>query len=82
MTKSYKMVALRAFCDPENLVAGMTVEELTRRLRQLVLRDPCLLGDVSSKELAESSRASMEAWVKWWRKWPLEHLAGDGSPVG
>ncbi len=78
MTKSYKMVALRAFCDPDSLVAGMTVEELTRRSRQLVLRDPRLLGDVRSKELADPSRASLEAWVKWWRRWPLEHLAGDG----
>lgn len=78
MTKSYKMVALRAFCDPGRLVAGMTVEELTRRSRQLVLRDPRLLADVRSKELTDPSQASLASWVKWWRKWPLEHLEGEG----
>lgn len=78
MNKSYKMVALRAFCEPDSLVTGMTVEELTGRSRHLVLRDPRLLGDVRSKELADPSQASLEAWVKWWRKWPLEHLSGDG----
>ena len=56
----------------------MTVEELTRRSRQLVLQDPRLLADVSSKELADPARAPLKAWVKWWRKWPLEHLAGEG----
>ncbi len=78
MTKSYKMVALRAFCDSDSLVTGMPVEELTQRSRHLVLRDPRLLGDVRSKELADPGRASLEAWVKWWRKWPLEHLVGEG----
>ena len=78
MNKSYKMVALRAFCDPESLVVGMAVEELTRRSRQLVLRDPRLLADVSSKELADPARASLKTWVKWWRRWPLELLAGEG----
>ena len=56
----------------------MTVEELTRRSRQLVLRDPRLLADVSSKSWPIRLIAPLKAWVKWWRKWPLEHLAGEG----
>lgn len=78
MTKSYKMVALRAFVQPEALLQGMSVEELTRRSRRLVLRDPRLLADVRTKELADPERASLDAWIQWWRKWPLEHLEGAG----
>jgi hypothetical protein len=81
MTKSYKMVALRAFCQPQALVAGMPVEELTVRSRRLVLRDPRLLADARTKDLADPERASLEAWVRWWRKWPLEHLEGSGFQI-
>jgi superfamily II DNA or RNA helicase/HKD family nuclease len=81
MTKSYKMVTLRAFCQPQALVTGMPVEELTVRSRRLVLRDPRLLADVRTKDLADPERASLEAWVRWWRKWPLEHLEGSGFRI-
>ena len=81
MTKSYKMVALRAFAQPQALVAGMSVEEMTVRSRRLVLRDPRLLADVRVKELADPERASLDAWVRWWRKWPLEHLEGSGFRI-
>ena len=81
MTKSYKMVALRAFCQPAALVAGMPVEELTVRSRRLVLRDPRLLANVRVKDLADPGRASLDAWVRWWRKWPLEHLEGSGFRI-
>ena len=81
MTKSYKMVALRAFAQPQALVAGMSVEVLTVRSRRLVRRDPRLLADVLTKELADPERASVDAWVRWWRKWPLEHLEGSGFRI-
>lgn len=81
MTKSYKMVALRAFCQPQALLAGMSVEEFTVRSRRLVLRDPRLLADVRTKDLADPERASLDAWVRWWRKWPLEHLEGSGFRI-
>ena len=61
MNKSYKMVALRAFCDPDSL-AGMTVEELTRRSRRLVLRDPRLLADVPARSWPIRRRLR-GAWV-------------------
>ena len=81
MTKSYKMVALRAFAQPHALQEGMLVEELTVRSRRLVLRDPRLLADVRTKDLADPERASLDAWVRWWRKWPLEHLEGSGFRI-
>lgn len=81
MSKSYKMVALRAFAQPQALVAGMSVEELTVRSRRLVVRDPRLLGDVRTKDLADPERASLDAWVRWWRRWPLEHLGGSGFRI-
>ncbi len=56
----------------------MSVEELTTRSRRLVLRDPRLLADVRTKELADPERASLDAWIQWWRKWPLDHLEGAG----
>lgn len=81
MTKSYKMVALRAFVQPATLVGGMPMEELTVRSRRLVLRDRRLLADARVKELADPERASLDAWVLWWRKWPLEHLEGSGFRI-
>ena len=81
MTKSYKMVALRAFAQPQALLDGMPVEELTVRSRRLVLRDPRLLTDVRTKELADPERASLDSWVRWWRRWPLEHLEGSGFRI-
>ena len=81
MTKSYKMVALRAFTRPQALLDGMPVEELTVRSRRLVLRDPRLLADVRTKELADPERASLDSWLRWWQKWPLEHLEGSGFRI-
>jgi hypothetical protein len=76
MTKSYKMVALRAFADTGGLTHGRTVAEIAGTSRRLVLRDPRLLADVTSKEMADPSNVSADRWAAWWRKWPLEHLAG------
>ena len=76
MTKSYKMVALRAFAEPESLTHGQSVSDLAEVSRRLVLRDPRLVADTVGKEMADPVAVSGERWEAWWRKWPLEHLAG------
>ena len=76
MTKSYKMVTLRAFADADGLSHGRTVAEIAETSRHLVLRDPQLRADVTGKEMADPAAVSAERWAAWWRKWPLEHLSG------
>ncbi len=74
MTKSYKMVALRAWLLDDPLLQGHSVRRNATVARALVLRDPRLVADVAGQ-----SNAPDPAWAAWWRKWPLEHLAGKGG---
>ena len=70
------MVALRAFCDAENIVAGMTVEA------------HAALAAIGPAGSATSSDVSSRSWpirlvrhegvVKWWAKVAVGHLAGEG----
>ena len=76
MNKSYKMVALRAWLLDDPALGGHSVQRNASVARALVLRDPRLVADVSGQ-----IHAPDPAWAAWWRKWPLQHLAGNGSFV-
>jgi superfamily II DNA or RNA helicase/diadenosine tetraphosphate (Ap4A) HIT family hydrolase len=79
MTKSYKMVALRAFTSAEALSSGVAVDALAEASRRLVLRDPRLVADTTGKQMADVAEVSPAGWAAFWQKWPLEHLAGGGA---
>jgi superfamily II DNA or RNA helicase/diadenosine tetraphosphate (Ap4A) HIT family hydrolase/HKD family nuclease len=84
VTKSYKLVTLRALLHDGTLRTGDTVDRVAATARQIVLGDPRLLRDVSNEEFtaADLTTAAPARWTAYWRKWPLAAWAGDlkGAP--
>lgn len=84
ITKSYKLVAMRALLHDGRLRSGGDVDENAETARRLLLADPRLARDVPAKEFPNLAEADAEKWSRYWRKWPLAHLSGvgDGSARG
>lgn len=74
ITKSYKLVALRALVRGGWLTQPALVTDLVATSRWLVLRDPRLAADVVSKVTPDPALMSLSQWDAYWRKWPLKHL--------
>jgi hypothetical protein len=81
-TKSYKLVALKALLATGNLRTGMSVNALAERSQRIVAGDPRLVADTAGKALPSPAAASPQAWNKFWRKWPLDHLAKVSAAGG
>lgn len=85
MTKSYKMIALRAWLDAATAISSGTANELPRittaeiaaRSARIITRDPRLLADLEGKDNPDPRTALSQTWERYWTKWPLEHLTGD-----
>ena len=78
ITKSYKLIAIRALLHEGALRAGDDVANNAEVSRQLLLADPRLARDVPVKEFPDLAAAPQEKWVHYWRKWPIAHLTGTG----
>ena len=78
ITKSYKLVALRALLRGGWLTGPAPVADLAATSRWLVLRDPRLTADVVSASTPDPAAMTLAQWESYWRKWPLTHLAGGG----
>ena len=76
MTKSYKMIAIRALLMSPDLGAGMTIEQNASIAKRIILRDPRLLDDIHTEQISDLATIPDRRWVAFWRQWPLEHLAG------
>ena len=81
-TKSYKLVALKALLATGNLRTGMSVDALAERSQRIVASDPRLVADTTGKAMPSPVDATLQAWSKFWRKWPLDHLAKVGGSGG
>jgi len=81
ITKSYKLVAIRAMLRDGALRAGSTVEDLARTSRAILLGDPRIAADVQTDEIGDVHTVDDVAWRRFWRKWPLAHLAAEGGSV-
>jgi superfamily II DNA or RNA helicase/diadenosine tetraphosphate (Ap4A) HIT family hydrolase/HKD family nuclease len=77
MTKSYKMLVLRALVMTDHLFNTISLAALSDACRHLVLRDPRLVNDLRSKEIAAPELMSAEAFTRYWRKWPIAAWAGE-----
>lgn len=75
ISKSYKLVTLRALIADGTLRTGTTVQEVADRSHRLVVSDPRLTVDVRSKAIPEPAEVDRAAWATFWRKNPLDHLA-------
>jgi superfamily II DNA or RNA helicase/diadenosine tetraphosphate (Ap4A) HIT family hydrolase/HKD family nuclease len=82
VTKSYKLVTLRALLHDGTLRTGDDVARIAATARQLVLGDPRLLRDMTNEEFPELATAAPDRWADYWRKWPIAAWAGElrGAP--
>ena len=78
ITKSYKLVALRALLRGGWLTGPAPVADLAATSRWLMLRDPRLAADVVSATTPDPAKMTLGQWEAYWRKWPLAHLDGGG----
>jgi superfamily II DNA or RNA helicase/diadenosine tetraphosphate (Ap4A) HIT family hydrolase/HKD family nuclease len=79
ITKSYKLVALRAMLRENTLRAGTSVPSIAATSLDLIKADPRLVSDTSNRELGDLNEVNLETWTRFWRTWPLSHLAGEDS---
>jgi superfamily II DNA or RNA helicase/HKD family nuclease/diadenosine tetraphosphate (Ap4A) HIT family hydrolase len=79
VTKSYKLVALRALLHDGALRTGADVGQIAATAHRLICADPRLVNDVTSKELPDPTTVGSEQWEQFWRKWPIEHLTHGSS---
>jgi superfamily II DNA or RNA helicase/HKD family nuclease len=84
MTKSYKMVLLRAMTMGFALGPGMPLERLAAVSQRLIARDPRLLADATSVSMSDPAGANRTTWAGYWRKWPVAAWLGElkGTPSG
>ncbi|WP_343571788.1 DUF3427 domain-containing protein [Mycobacterium sp.] len=79
ITKSYKLVAIRALLQDGVLRAGEEIARNAEASRELLLNDPRLASEVPAKEFPDLAGAPIEKWVRYWHTWPIAHLTGTGS---
>ena len=79
MTKSYKLVALRAMLRDDVLRAGASVGRVAASSLELIRADPRLVADTQNRELGDLDEVEPRTWTRFWREWPLGHLAGEES---
>nr|WP_090339726.1 DUF3427 domain-containing protein [Mycolicibacterium malmesburyense]CRL68234.1 type III restriction enzyme res subunit [Mycolicibacterium malmesburyense] len=82
ITKSYKLVTIRALLHDGALRTGAEVIRNAETSRELLLGDPRLARDVPLREFPDLEDAPLEQWGKYWAKWPIAHLAGTGDGEG
>jgi superfamily II DNA or RNA helicase/diadenosine tetraphosphate (Ap4A) HIT family hydrolase len=77
ITKSYKLVTLRAVLELGGLREGVDLSALATRARQIMRGDPRLAADV-----ADHLDDDDAAWERYWREWPVAAWTGQlrGSP--
>ena len=77
MTKSYKMVTLRAMTMAGALGEGMAVSRLAAICHRMIARDPRLLLDATSTSMPNPASLDPASWLAYWRKWPIAALLGE-----
>lgn len=83
VTKSYKLVTLRALVHDQTVRSGSSIAQLAWTSHRLVRGDPRLVADTRSDTGMPNPVAAGEAdWREYWRRWPLAAWAGElrGSP--
>jgi superfamily II DNA or RNA helicase/HKD family nuclease len=79
ITKSYKLVTLRALLAAGRLRQGMSIAELATRSQSIVAADPRLIEDVTSASMPSPTTADQDEWRAFWQKWPLDHMTGESG---
>ena len=77
ITKSYKLVTLRALLHDGALRSGAPISQVASTAHRLVRGDPRLVRDNESKEMPDPAAAEPQTWEAHWRKWPLAAWSGE-----
>ena len=83
VTKSYKLVTLKALLQDGTLRSGSGITELSWTSHRLVSADPRLVEDTRSDSAMPDPVGAAEAmWRDYWRRWPLAAWVGElrGEP--
>jgi hypothetical protein len=83
VTKSYKLVTLKALLHDGTLRSGSGITQLAWTAHRLVAGDPRLVADTrSDTAMPDPVGADEHSWRAYWRKWPLAAWAGElrGQP--
>ena len=83
VTKSYKLVTLKALLSDGMLRTGAGITELAWTSHRLVSADPRLVADArSDSAMPDPVAADSASWREYWRRWPLAAWAGElrGQP--
>ena len=81
VTKSYKLVTLKALLESDNLTRPVSLVRVAERSRNLILRDPRLIDDVQGHDISNVYTVDLDAWTSYWGTWLLTHLASGDSPL-
>lgn len=81
MTKSYKMVTLRALLHDGALRTGATVTDVAATSHRLLLADPRLVADVRGAAMPDPAGCAPAAFERFWRTWPVTHLTTGNDPL-
>jgi superfamily II DNA or RNA helicase/diadenosine tetraphosphate (Ap4A) HIT family hydrolase/HKD family nuclease len=83
MTKSFKMVAVQAMLESGSLTSGMPSRENAERSYAILHRSPELFQDLGEEwQLADQGDLDLDAWQRYWERWPLSRWAGEGRSSG
>jgi superfamily II DNA or RNA helicase len=77
ITKSFKLLTLRAITRRGWLWTAAPVDELAEEVRVALLADPRLLRDVSDATSPDPADAAVEVWQAYMRKNPIAAWAGE-----
>jgi superfamily II DNA or RNA helicase/diadenosine tetraphosphate (Ap4A) HIT family hydrolase/HKD family nuclease/SOS-response transcriptional repressor LexA len=81
ITKSLKLVTLRAMIQRGTLFDGDDVDALAFTSRQIVCADPRLVDDVRNEELTDPCSAADDLWLAHWERFPVHHLTTGDAPL-
>jgi superfamily II DNA or RNA helicase/diadenosine tetraphosphate (Ap4A) HIT family hydrolase len=76
VTKSYKLVTLKALLQMGALRTGTDIAEVAWTAHRIVTGDPRLLDDTSSAEMPDPASVDSDTWRDYWLNWPLSAWAG------
>lgn len=72
MTRSFKMVVLRALLHDGRLRSGMPLSDLAARSLQIVQGDPRLAADVDAGEFPSVQVVETVRWERYWQRNPVD----------
>jgi superfamily II DNA or RNA helicase/diadenosine tetraphosphate (Ap4A) HIT family hydrolase/HKD family nuclease len=76
MTRSFKMVLLRAMLHDGRLRTGMSLDDLAARSLQLIQADPRLVADVNAGEFPSLMVVESARWRRYWDRNPVAAWSG------